>query len=134
MKRLSGILFFIVALSLCANVEAAQSKDASDSEGSLEVFSQTGEAALSDQEVYRIRMARGWASGLLATGFSMSVAGAIMAMADPYGKVGLTGFIGVGVGLAFSTVSFILFGIYPPVRMKLETAHWSPRSPGTVAF
>ncbi len=76
--------------------------------------------------------------GLLIAGLAIDIAGIILIEADPWGKVGLSGFISVGVGITLWTIASFLLGFSRPVhgeytkQKKVVTASVSADGDGLV--
>ncbi len=77
------------------------------------------EPALSTDEIIKNARLQNWGHGLLGAGFGLILGGIALIEIDPWGDIGLGGFITVGAGIAVWTVSMFLLGFSRPVHEKV---------------
>ena len=77
------------------------------------------EPALSTNEIIKNVRLQNWGHGLLGAGLGLILGGIALIEVDPWGDIGLGGFITVGAGIAVWTVSMFLLGFSRPVHKKV---------------
>jgi hypothetical protein len=77
------------------------------------------EPAFSTDEIIKNARLQSWGHGFLGAGFILILGGIALIEVDPWGDIGLGGFITVGVGIAVWTVSMFLLGFSRPVHEKV---------------
>jgi len=84
------------------------------------------EPAFSADEIIKNARLQNWGYGLLGAGLGLILGGITLIEVDPWGDIGLGGFIFVGVGIAVWTVSMFLLGFSRPVHEKEVTRRHTP--------
>ncbi len=77
------------------------------------------EPAFSADEIIKNARLQNWGHGLLGAGFGLILGGIALIEVDPWGDIGLGGFITVGAGIFVWTVSMFLLGFSRPVHEKV---------------
>ncbi len=77
------------------------------------------EPAFSADEIIKNARLQSWGHGLLGAGFGIILGGIALIEVDPWGGIGLGGFITVGAGIFIWTVSMFLLGFSRPVHEKV---------------
>jgi len=113
------LLLFCAALAQCGTLFAAE---AGPEEGPAPTFRTTGVSPLARSMDVDLRknadMQRG-GMALLGGGLGLILGGIVLIEIDPYGNVGMAGFITTGAGIAIWTVGMFLLGFSRPVHGEI---------------
>jgi hypothetical protein len=118
-ENLLPLLFVCAALAQCRTTLAAE---AGPEEGPAPTFRTTGISPLARPMDVDIRKNADMQQGgmaLLGGGLGLILGGIVLIEIDPYGRVGMAGFITTGAGIAIWTVGMFLLGFSRPVHGEL---------------